>query len=178
MTYSPITNPAEREDLLRASWLSHDARWFNALAAQQGIEVANRVNREAIRTAGAVEARRVLRRLGGESPANAAEFLAFTDVARDLFVGSNVEMATVATGDRTYEVQVSRCFAAENISRAGLTDSYECGIFDRIEGWHEGLGLPLSEPVPTTLCLLANGQPCTRRLTIAATPKAGSDTLS
>ncbi len=162
----------EREDLIRASWLSHDARWFNAVAAEFGIAAANRANRRAIREAGVVEARRLQRRLALPEIRTAGEFVAFTDAGRDLFVGDVVEMRSDVVDSRTYDVEVTRCFAAENISRAGLAADYECGIFDRIEGWHEGLGLPLAESVPGTRCMLANGLPCRRTLRIAATPTA------
>ena len=162
----------EREEFLRTAWLAHDARWYAAAYAELGPAVANRLNRKAIRVAGAVEARRLHRALGLAPIATAAEFLEFAEAGRDLVVGDLVEMATAPLDGETYEVTVTRCFAADQISRAGLASSYECGIFDRIQGWHEGLGVPLTEDVPTTTCLLANGQACKRTLRIAHTPTA------
>ena len=174
MNAPPSLAPAEREDLIRSAWYSHDARWFSTVAADCGMEVANRANRQAIRQAGIVEARRLSKHLDLPPVRSLDAFFAFTDTGRDLFVGSIVDLAVRKTGELSYEVEVTKCFAAENIARAGLAESYECGIFDRIEGWHEGLGLPLAEPVPRTLCHLANGRRCTRRLDIVPTPTANS----
>ena len=103
---------------------------------------------------------------------HAREFLEFAEAARSLVVGDMVDLKMRVRDGATYEVEVTRCFAADQISRAGLAAVYECGIFDRIQGWHEGLGVPLEEDVPTTTCLLANGQACKRTLRIAQTPTA------
>jgi len=162
----------EREDFLRTAWLSHDARWYAAAAEEVGLAAANRLNRRAIRAAGAVEARRLQRALRFGPITSATEFLEFAEAGRDLVVGDMVAMETRALDDETYEVRVTRCFAADQVVRAGLAGGYECGIFDRIQGWHEGLGVPLTEDVPTTACLLANGQACKRTLRIAHTPTA------
>jgi hypothetical protein len=155
---------AEREDLLRAGWLSHDARWYAAAVDDVGAAAANRLNRRAIRHAATVEARRLHRALGSPAVETAEEFLDFADRARELFVGGRVDLRHEVVDGRTYRVEVKRCFAAEQVERAGLASSYECGIFDRIQGWHEALGVPLSEDVPTTTCLLANGERCERTI--------------
>lgn len=169
MTVEPGHLPqGEREDLIRTAWYSHDARWYNAVAAECGVQAANAANRRAIRQAGAVEARRLHARLGLPPVRSIPEFFAFTKAGRDLFVGPIVEMSLAQRDAARYEVEVTRCFAADQIGRAGLADQYECGIFDRIQGWHEGLGLPLAEDVPTTLCHLANGRRCTRTLRLAS----------
>lgn len=168
MSKETALSQEEREGFLRTAWLSHDARWYAAALEEFGPGVANRLNRRAIRTAAAVEAKRLHRALGLSPVATAYEFLEFAEFGRELVVGDMVEMAMEVHSDSAYEVRVTRCFAADQISRAGLAGTYECGIFDRIEGWHEGLGVPLAESVPTTICLLANGQACSRVLTIAA----------
>lgn len=162
-----------REDLLRMSWLSHDARWYNAVADECGIKVANRANREAMRQASVVEARRLHSRLGLPPVRTVDDFFAFTEAGREVFVGPVVEMKLEKVDEQSYAVEVLRCFAAENISRAGLSDVYECGIFERIAGWHEGLGIPLAGEMPPTKCMLANGQVCTRTLHLQPAP-AGS----
>lgn len=167
MTETSALSTQEREDFLRTAWLSHDARWYAAAVDELGPAIANRLNRKAIRAAGVVEARRLHRRVDIGPIDSAASFLAFAEFARGLVVGDKVEMVTEALDGNSYRVTVNRCFAADQISRAGLAGAYECGIFDRIQGWHEGLGVPLASDVPTTLCLLANGQPCVRTLTIA-----------
>ena len=167
MTESTDLSPPEREEFLRTAWLSHDARWYAAAVEELGPAIANRLNRRAIRAAAAVEARRLHRAIGMAPIDSVSSFLKFAEFGRDLVVGDKVELATEELDEHTYRATVTRCFAADQITRAGLTGTYECGIFDRIQGWHEGLGVPLTGDVPTTLCLLANGEACTRTLTIA-----------
>lgn len=64
--------PGERERLLVKCWMSHDARWFNAVAREFGMEAANRVNQAAVRDAARAEAQRVGRALGVPAPKDAA----------------------------------------------------------------------------------------------------------
>lgn len=56
-------SPSERESLLIKCWMSHDARWFMAVAGEYGVHVASRLNQIAAREVGKVEARRLIRAL-------------------------------------------------------------------------------------------------------------------
>src|SRR3972149_4618032 len=56
-------SPSEREALLIKCWMSHDARWFMAVAKECGMQVANRLNQIAAHEIGTVEARRIARAL-------------------------------------------------------------------------------------------------------------------
>jgi len=38
-------SPPEREALLVKNWMSHDARWFMAVASEYDMTVVNRINR-------------------------------------------------------------------------------------------------------------------------------------
>jgi hypothetical protein len=56
----------------------------------------------------------------------------------------------------------------ENIVRAGIASTYECAVFDRLQGWHDAWGLPVAEPMPLRTCALAAGRDCRQRFTIEA----------
>ena len=56
-------SPTDREVLLIKCWMSHNARWFMAVARECGMQVANRLNQTAAHEIGEVEARRVVRAL-------------------------------------------------------------------------------------------------------------------
>lgn len=62
--------------------------------------------------------------------------------------------------ERAVEIRVERCFAHENTRRAGLGDRYECGIFARIAGWLDALGLAWELRPPLGPCLKAQGREC------------------
>jgi len=47
--------------------------------------------------------------------------------------------------------------------KAGLSDSYECAVFDRFGGYHEIAGLPLEDgQLPAVKCATAQGRECRR----------------
>ena len=161
--------PEAREDLISRAWYSHDARWFNAVAEEFGMEAANRLNRKAVRATGAVEAKRLQATLGLGQIGSVPAFLEFMDAGRDLYVAAPlIEMTIRPLDERSYTVEVGRCFVADNIARAGIAETYQCAVFDRIQGWHDGLGFPLIEDVPAAGCAIAAGKPCIRTFGTAA----------
>ncbi len=157
----PLT-PEVREDLIRKTWYSHDAKWYAAVAMEFGIEAANRLNRAAVKPVGAIEAYRLSTAVGGARPANAAEFIAFLQSGRNVYVpDSLIDMKFRQIDETSYEVSVDDCYVEANITKAGMANAYECAVLDRVEGWHEAMGLPIETPTPTT-CLKAKGLPCQR----------------
>jgi hypothetical protein len=83
---------------------------------------------------------------------------------RELYVAPPlIEMEARAIDESSYEIRVSRCFVAENIQRAGIAEAYECAVFDRVAGWHDALGLPLTDgELPAQRCAFAQGRECRR----------------
>jgi hypothetical protein len=60
------------------------------------------------------------------------------------------------------EWKQDRCFAYLGIKNIGAIDKYECGIFERIEGWFEGLGVPYSVEPKVTTCMMHTEGRCYR----------------
>ena len=130
----------ERESLLIKCWMSHDARWFMAVASEYGMQAANRLNQTAAREIGKVEARRILGALD-LLPANSTEdCLLFQEILISVVGPDLIEYEVVKTADNVYQAVVHRCFAHENVKRAGVADHYECGIFARVNGWYYTFG--------------------------------------
>lgn len=150
----------QRENLLIGSWMSHDARWFNAVAGAYGLEAANKLNRQASYELGRVEARRIV---------SAAQL---TDVqSRDRYLLTQETIISVLgpnllgyelelRDDDGWEIRVERCFAFENVTRAGIAGQYECGIFPRVTGWMDSLGLHYEMTPAIGACLRARGNAC------------------
>ena len=158
--------PAEREALLIKCWMSHDARWFAAVAMNHGMAAANRANQAAVREEGKVEARRLARALNLGPVQDAADFLLAKEVMIGLLGPDLLDYDTVQDGDRAWRIEISRCFAFENVTRAGVADQYECGIMPRVQGWLDGLGLEFEMTPPVGKCLKAQGQPCAYGFTL------------
>ena len=156
-------SPQQREELLIKCWMSHDARWFTAVAMNHGMQAANRANQAAVREEGKVEARRLARALGLGPVQNAADFLLAQEAMIGLLGPDLLEYDAAQTGDPPeagWRIEIKRCFAFDNVSRAGVADQYECGILPRVQGWLEGLGLQYEMTPALGKCLKAQGQEC------------------
>jgi hypothetical protein len=153
---SALVLPDEKEkELLRNCWYSHDARWYMAVAQEFGVEAANRLNRQVCRALGKAEMRRLVRALGIAGPKTVQELVQVIEAAFRLFVRPPLTQAEIrVVDDHSYEALIRSCFIHENITKAGIAPSYVCAAFDRVQGWHDALGLPLAEepPMPTS-CL-------------------------
>jgi hypothetical protein len=151
---------AEREALLIKCWMSHDARWFMAVAQAHGMEAANRINQAAVHETAKVEAHRLARAFGLPKEMTLADVL----LAVELFIGTFgpdlLDYELFQDGPETARVCMRRCFAADNAKRAGIADSYDCGIFARVTGWLEGLGVAYEMTPGLGKCFMCQGQEC------------------
>jgi hypothetical protein len=55
---------------------------------------------------------------------------------------------------------VGDCFAHKGMEKTGVLSEYECGIFVRIEGWFDAMGLKYSRDQDLSRCLKYKGQEC------------------
>jgi len=163
----------EREALLIKCWMSHDTRWFMAVAMEYGMEAANRLNRVAAREVGRAEARRIARALELPQPKTVDDWLLTQEILLGFLGPDLADYRVTKTGTRTFQIDVQRCFASENAARAGISDSYECGMFARITGWADALGLGYKISPSPGKCLKAAGEECLYRLTLSFSTESG-----
>jgi hypothetical protein len=166
-------SPAEREALLVKCWMSHDARWFMAVAREYGMEAANRLNRVAAREVGRAEARRVARALELPAVTTADDWLLTQEIFLGFLGPDLADYRVTKTGTNTFQIDVQRCFASENAVRAGISDSYECGLFTRITGWADALGVGYEISPSPGKCLKAAGKECLHRFTLGFDAESG-----
>ncbi len=156
---------AERATLLIKCWMSHDARWFMAVASAHGIAEANRLNQIAAHEVGKVEAQRVARALK-LSPRTLDDFL----LAQELFIAllgpDLLDYDVFKISDRAYQVRVRRCFAFDNAARGGIAGRYECGIFARVTGWFDAFSAQYEINPALGKCLKTQGQACVYVITL------------
>jgi len=163
----------EREALLIKCWMSHDARWFAAVAMTCGMEAANRANKLAVHEQGKVEARRLARALSLPPVRNVDDFLLVQEAMISLLGPELLDFAVVRTGEEGFEYRVRRCFAFDNVTKAGVAAQYECGIFPRMTGWLEAMGVQFEMSPPLGKCLKAEGRECAYAFRLTGYP--GSD---
>lgn len=158
--------PSERESLLVKCWMSHDARWFMAVAGEFGLETANRLNRVAAHETGKAEARRIARKLELPPVASLDDCLLAQELFISLLGPELLDYALEKEGADAYQVRVNRCFAYENALRAGIQRNFGCGIFARVTGWLEALNLVYEVMPGLDACLMCQGKRCVHRIAL------------
>jgi hypothetical protein len=157
---------SEREALLIKGWMSHDARWFMAVAGEYGMAAANRLNQVAARAAGKVEAQRITRALQLPPRTALDDYLLAQEILVAFLGPDLIEYGIFPTSDRAYRMNVRRCFAYDNAVRAGIAEQYACGIFARVAGWFDALGLAHEINPALGQCLKAQGRECVYTITL------------
>lgn len=155
-----------QKDLLIKGWMSHDARWYMAVAEHFGIGAANRLNQFVCREIGRVEMKRFMKSLALPPPKNMEGYLSLKKEAFSLYGSGLVEYEIKILDQQSYEIHLKRCFAYENIVRAGIKDEYQCGIFARIQGWIDALGLDHELLPPLGKCMKVLGEECLHTITL------------
>ena len=163
----PTLSGAQEKELLRKCWYTHDARWFMSVAQEFGLEAANRLNKRTCRALGEAEMRRLIKALGIAAPTDMRELVRVVKTAFRLFTPPPLmELEVRMIDDRSWEGWMKSCFIHDNVVKAGIGPFYVCAAIDRIQGWHEALGLPLAEEPPDLHCPKIEGRECRHVLTI------------
>lgn len=150
----------ELKRILIQNWMIHDGLWYNEVASRFGMGEASPMNVRICRKLGAIECARLMKMAGAPSPRNMVEYRELFELAADVFVP---EFQTVQVEYQSNDTQVFRtveCFAHKAMEKTGLLPDYECGIFVRIEGWFDAMGLKYTRTPDLSRCLKFKGQDC------------------
>ena len=156
----PHLSPETEKDLLIKGWMSHDARWFMAVAEHYGIDAANRLNQIVARELGRVEMKRYIKTLGLSPPKDMDEYLNLKKAALSFYARDLPEYEMKVLDTQSYTIHMKRCFAYENTVKAGIEKEYECGIFARLQGWIDALGLEHELTPALGKCMKVLGKEC------------------
>jgi len=155
-----------QKDLLIKGWMSHDARWFMAVTERFGIEEANRLNQKVCRELGQVEMKRFMKTLNLPFPKNIDEHLTMNKEAISLYGPDLIDYEIRILDHQSYEMHIKRCFAYENVVKAGIKDQYECGILARVQGWIDAQGLE-HELIPSlSKCMKVLEKECSYKIAL------------
>jgi hypothetical protein len=150
---------AERETLLRTSWMYHDYQWYQNTIEAVGPEHANRNNQEAIYVAGKGEMTRLMRALRIYPVRSIENVIKLILAANDLYIGKMVQMR-LSNGPDWLHFGAAACFSREGTRKDGLESSYFCGALKRISGWLAAMNVEHKVEPEIGLCLPAQGKPC------------------
>ncbi|MGO9005093.1 MAG: DUF6125 family protein [Beijerinckiaceae bacterium] len=160
-------DPQQLQQLLIRNWMTHDAMWFRHCAEQCGMEKTNAINRAAVRSMAAVEIRRIMKLVGIDEVRSMAALRNLIDTAASLLKGDFMDFAWSYPAPEAVRWDIRRCFAFEGVSKLGLIAQYECGIFERLQGWFDALGLAYEVQPVITGCMMHSHGACFREYRFA-----------
>ena len=144
------------KQLIIKNWMTHDAMWFYHSMNEIGIEATNKINRKAVRSMAVIEAKRLKKLLGVSSIETFDDLTEFFARAFETIQGDFMELEYSFPEHNLIhgEWKPEKCFAYQGIKKIGAIDHYECGIFERIEGWFDGLGIKYTVEPKVTTCMM------------------------
>lgn len=154
----------ELRDLISRCWMTHDAMWFYHSSQEIGIDKTNKINKAAIRSMASLEVQR-LRKILGHTDKNLENFADLKNLFEEMF---GIIKADFMKGwldfpsENILRLTWQQCFAYEGINKIGIINQYQCGIFDRIEGWFNGLGLKFEVSPKVDGCMMHTEGKCYR----------------
>jgi hypothetical protein len=133
--------------------------WFFHCSQEIGMEKTNKINRAAVRSMAAIEAKRISKMMDLKPDS-------FENIQRLILEGFGVLKADFM--DFTFEFPeqdllrwtLHGCFAYDGIKGLGLIDQYECGIKERAYGWMDGLGIAFEAQPDTLACTMHTTGKC------------------
>lgn len=152
----------ELKELLVKCWMTHDGLWFYHCLQECGIEKTSKINQAAARTIGAIEAKRIVRALEIEKIDSFEALRELIDGGFDTVRGDFMDFTFDCSEDGLMHIKTNRCFAYEGISKMGAIDGYDCGIFARMAGWFDGIGIEFEVDPPIEGCMLHSEGKCYR----------------
>ncbi len=152
----------ELRDLLVTNWITHDAMWLSNTVQQCGIEKANLINRQAVKAMAALEARRLKAVLQFDRINNFEELKTFIITSFELIRGPFMYFTVSFPEKNIMQWKCSNCFAYNGVCKLGIISLYQCGIFERVDGWFDSLGIPFTVSPEITGCLMHETGKCER----------------
>jgi len=142
------------------NWMTHDAIWYGEAASRFGMAEASPMNLRVCRSLGKVEFKRFLEATGASRPDGIAALRELFEQAWGVFVPPAFDAEVDFREDDTMVMKNAECFAHKGMARAGRIAEYECGIFERIEGWFDAMGLDYTRTPDLSRCLKYKGEAC------------------
>ena len=154
-------NRKNLRNILLTNWMTHDALWYGEVASKFGMTEASPMNLRVCRKLGRIEFGRLMKMAGASHPRDMVEYREIFELGKQVFFPDFMSVETLYPEKDTQVFQVIDCFAHRGMEKAGLISNYECGIFERIEGWFDAMGLEYTRTPDLSRCLKFRGEDCT-----------------
>lgn len=155
-------NKHEIREFFSKGWMTHDAMWFYQCLQNLEPQKANEMNQAAVKAMSLIEIQRILKLMGrGKGPVKTFDELKdIIDTAFQLVKTDFMKFSYDYPEKNLCRGGYHECFAYEGLKKFGMIDSYQCGIFVRIFGWFEGLGVPCEVTPEIKGCLMHETGKC------------------
>jgi len=157
-------NRDQLRNILIRNWMTHDALWYGEVAATFGMAQASPMNLRVCRKLGQIEFKRLMNVVEAPPPKNFQAYRELFELGKDVFVPEFITIQIDYPGNSVQVFRISECFAHNGMKKLGLLPVYECGIFERIEGWFDAMGLRYTRTPDLSRCLKFKGEEC--RITV------------
>jgi hypothetical protein len=154
-------NREKLRNILIANWMTHDALWYGEVASRFGMTEASPMNLRVCRKLGRIEFGRLMKIAGASPPRDMVEYREIFELGQQVFVPDFMDLEVGYQENNLQVFQIADCFAHRGMEKAGLISDYECGIFERIEGWFDAMGLEYARTPDLSRCLKFRGEDCT-----------------
>ncbi len=155
----------ELKEILIKNWMTHDAMWFYHCLQECGIEKTNRINKAAVRAMGIIEIKRIQKALEVDRVGTFEDFRLLNDAIWGIVKGDFMKFSYGYPAANVFRGDFQKCFAYEGIEQLGVIGQYKCGIFERIYGWLDGLGIEYSVSPQVEGCMMHTDGKCFREIT-------------
>jgi hypothetical protein len=152
------------KEILIKNWMTHDAMWFYHCLRQCGIEKTNQINRAAVRAMGIIEIRRIQKAVGLHKLITFGDVRSLLEATWDIVKGDFMKASFSLRSRNVLRGDFKRCFAYEGMKRMGVVERYQCGIFERIYGWFDGMGIEYTVSPQVEGCMMQTEGRCFREI--------------
>jgi hypothetical protein len=163
----------ELKEVLIKNWMTHDAMWFYHCWQLCGIEKTNEINKAAVRAMGVVEIGRIQKAVDIQRLAAFEDVKSLLEAAWDIVRGDFMKASFSLRSRNVLRGDFKRCFAYEGMKRMGVVERYQCGIFERIYGWFDGMGMKYTVSPQVEGCMMHTEGRCFREIMFSVDDQPG-----
>jgi hypothetical protein len=151
------------KELINKCWMTHDGMWFYHCLQELGMEKTNHLNKAANRSLAHIEIKRIMKAFGLGEVRNHEDLENMAACGFQVVKGDfmNFNFHFPARNLMRFDMG-EHCFALDGMRRLGVEKEYECGVFNRVEGWFEALGLKYKVTPQVLKCMMLSEGKCYR----------------
>ncbi|MFW9819364.1 MAG: DUF6125 family protein [Candidatus Thorarchaeota archaeon] len=156
------------KELLVKCWMTHDGSWFYNCARELGINIANKLNKAAIKTLSIIEMNRIKKAMGWKNTQIETfdQVKIFISNAFGIIGGDFMGFEYSFPKKNQIHWEMTHCFANRGMNMFGFSKEYECGVIYRVSCWLDALGINHTIEPEIDKCLLNSQEKCSGNIIV------------